>query len=68
MASRTAAGVTPDGEAFKLNFHVTRGVDTDINVITLTATQHEAGELKTTSGKHQMVLADTIEVQPGQVL
>ena len=67
MPSRTVTGTTPDGENFKLNFHVSRGAE-DIRVNSITATQHETAELKTISGRHQMVLADTIEVQPGQVL
>ena len=66
MASQTVSGTTPDGEHFKLRFHVERGAnEKQINFIT--AEQADSEESKV-AGKYDMILTDTIQVHPGQAL
>ena len=63
MASRTVTGTTPDGEHFKLNFHVNRDSEgLPINYITASQSTCDSENV---AGKHDMILADTIPVHPG---
>ena len=66
MASRTVTGTTPDGEHFKLNFHVNRDSE-GLPINYITASQSICGS-ENVAGKHDMILADTIQVHPGQAL
>ena len=63
-ASQMVSGTTPDGEHFKLGFHVERGAnEKHINLITA---EHADSERSETAGRHDMILTDTIQVHPGQ--
>ena len=66
MASQTVSGVTHAGESFKARFQVQKGDCNAINFIT--AEQNSQQSQQPTDEKYAMILAESIQIHPGQAM
>lgn len=64
MASQTVTGTTPNGEHFRAKFHVEKE-SCSVNTITAEQVQQQQSA---EAGKHDITLAETVQVHPGQVV